>query len=255
LFGADMIRAAREAVLRPLAQRGLWKDDGWHLDAMPRPQWPATGLKTRKVIGHKHPEVAALLETPALRGIIDALLEGVPFDRSVHGRAQILFTLPNATTWTVPDGWHVDGPRLASRKSAGVQLFTFLDTVERGGGGTLVVSGSQRLANDGRFMRNADLARALRRAPFFKRLYSHVPDGQRLAWMEETAMVGDVAVKLVELTGEPGDAWLVALGALHSGAPNASSRPRMMMTCRFVRTDVMDEMVDGYGWKKKPADS
>lgn len=255
LFGADMVRRAREAVLRPLSRRGLWKDGAWHLEAMPRPEWPATGLKTRKVIGHKHPEVTALLGVPALRGIVDALLEGVPHDQSVHGRPQILFTLPNASEWMVPHGWHVDCPRMPGGKIPGVQLFTFLDKVEPGGGGTLVVAGSHRLADEGRFMRNAEIARALRRAPFFKRLYSQAPDADRIALMNETAMVGDVAVNLVELTGDPGDAWLVALGVLHSGAPNASERPRMMMTCRFVRADVMRELSEGFGWKEKPDDS
>lgn len=62
LLSAEGVRRAREAVLRPLERLGLWKAGAWHLDALPRPQWPNTGLKTSEVIGNRHPELAALVE-------------------------------------------------------------------------------------------------------------------------------------------------------------------------------------------------
>jgi hypothetical protein len=40
------------------------------------------------------------------------------------------------------------------------------------------------------------------------------------------------------------------LRTLHSGAPNASDRPRLMVTYRFVRRDVAREIGEGMGWIK-----
>jgi hypothetical protein len=158
--------AARgEHVQRRLAPLGLWREGAWRLGDTPRPRWPASGLKTSKVIGNKHPDVQALLDEPALLSAVDALLGGRAFDRTAFRRPQILFTLPNSDTWMVPTDWHVDSPRLASG-----------------------------------------------RAP-----------------------------------GAPGDAYFTDLRVLHSGAPNAADRPRIMATHRFVRTDVMQELTETHG--------
>jgi ectoine hydroxylase-related dioxygenase (phytanoyl-CoA dioxygenase family) len=53
----------------------------------------------------------------------------------------------------------------------------------------------------------------------------------------------------MELSGEPGDAYFTDLRLLHTGAPNASNRPRMMVTQRFVRADVMEELAPAVGWR------
>ena len=251
LLPPDCTRRAREAVLRPLARRGLWRDGAWHLCDSPKPQWPNSGLKTSKVIGNKHSALAALLEEPALRAVVDVLLGGHDFDRTIFGRPQVLFTLPNIDTWTVPTGWHVDFPRLASGGCYGVQLFTFLDDVEPRGGGTLVVAGSHRLFNEGCFIRASDLHRRLRRAPFIRDLYSEASNSaeSREHLLKQTAAIGDIPVEVVELTGAPGDAYLTDLRMLHTGAPNARDHPRMMVTSRFVCADVMPELVEAYGWR------
>jgi hypothetical protein len=250
LFSADRVRRAREHVQRQLALLGLWKDGAWCLGDSPRPQWPATGLKPSKVIGNKHPDMEGLLEEPALLGAVEALLGGGAFDRTIYKRPQVLFTLPNSDSWTVPTGWHVDTPRLASGKQPGVQLFTFLDTVEPRGGGTLVVAGSHRLLNERRFVRVKEIRQLLRREVFFRNLYSEGQAGveDRAGLLEQTGMVADVALEVVELTGAPGDAYLTDLRLLHTSAPNATDRPRVMATHRFARADVMQELAEGYGW-------
>ncbi|MGH8144053.1 MAG: hypothetical protein ACREU2_16240, partial [Steroidobacteraceae bacterium] len=63
----------------------------------------------------------ALLDEPALLSTVIALLDGHTFDRTVYKRPQVLFTLPNSDSWTVPTTWHVDVPRLASGRRPGVQ--------------------------------------------------------------------------------------------------------------------------------------
>ncbi|HEY1752670.1 MAG TPA: phytanoyl-CoA dioxygenase family protein [Caulobacteraceae bacterium] len=246
LLSAEAVRRAREAVLEPLARLGLWRDGAWRLGALPRPQWPATGLKTSKAIGNKRPEIEALLDEPVLLAAVDALLEGRPFDRRVFHRPQVLFTLPNIDAWRIPPGWHADGPRLASGMSPGVQMFACLDRVEAQGGGTLMVAGSHRLLNEaGRFLRARDLTQGLRREPFFRELFAgraSAADGL------PRARIGDVPVEVIECVGAPGDGYLVDLRTLHVGAPNASDRPRMMVTHRFMRADVMREIAEAYGW-------
>lgn len=242
LLSTDRVRRAREHVQRRLEPLGLWRDGEWRLGAVPTPQWPDTGLKPSKAIGNRHPDVEALIEEPALLATVDALLGGCPFERGMYRRPQVLFTLPNADTWTPPTGWHVDVPRLASGRCPGVQLFACLDRVEPCGGGTVVVAGSHRLCNEGRHLRVKDLAQRLRREAFFRDLYSGAPLPGR------SGAVGDVALELLELTGAPGDAWLMDLRVLHAAAPNASNRPRMMATHRFVREEVGQEMAEAFGW-------
>jgi len=243
LFTAEGVSRAREAVLRPLERLGLWRDGAWRLDAMPRPRWPDRGLNARQ-IGNKHAEVTSLAEEPAFRAIVDALLEGRPFDRKMHPRPQVLFTLPNADRWALPTGWHTDGVHLASGERPGVQLFGCLDDVAPGGGGTVVVAGSHRLADEGRALRAKDLKRVLCREPFFRDLYAGEWAGDGLP----KARIGGVELEVMELTGAPGDVWLVDLRLLHTAAPNARERPRMMVTDRYVRTDLLAQIAAVYGW-------
>ena len=249
LLSAEPVRRAREAVLGRLQQLGLWKDGAWRLNDAPRPAWPDRGLRAKE-IGNKHAALEALIEEPRLLAAVDALLDGRAFDRALYKRPQLLFSLPNAGAWTVPNGWHVDSPRLASGACPGVQLFTFLQPVEPRGGGTLVVAGSHRLLNEGRFIRAEEIRRRLRGEPFFRELYSDAPADavERARLMDETVTLGDAALRLVELTGAPGDAWFVDMGVLHTGAPNARDVPRMMATHRFLRADLAAELADGFGW-------
>jgi len=253
LLSAEGVRRAREAVLRPLERLGLWKAGAWHLDALPKPQWPNTGLKTSEVIGNRHPELAALIEESALAAAVYALLEGHPYERpGPNRRPQVLFTLPNAQTWTVPSGWHSDRPRLASGQSAGVQLFAFLDVVDARGGGTLAIAGSHHLLNEGRHIRPSEFGRLLRAEPFFADLLAADPPvasrQHRADLLHRTGAVGNVQLQIVEMTGAPGDVWLMDLRVLHLGGPNAAERPRMMLTFRYERSDLLREVADAFGW-------
>lgn len=161
----------------------------------------------------------------------------------------MLFTLPNADAWFVPDHWHTDSPRLPNGARPGVQLFAFLDEVAPGGGGTLALAGSHRLLDEGRFIRPRDIRRLLGREPFFRTLFSHRQE-ERLRAFEGGGAVGDVPLQGVELTGAPGDAYFMDLRVLHAGAPNASARPRMMITDRFGCADCVAMAVEGFGWRK-----
>jgi hypothetical protein len=242
------INRARTAVFGALERHGLWRDGGWALDSQPRPIWPQTGPKTASVIGHRHPELEELIDEPGLTSVVSELLGGRTPDRTVWRRPQVLFSLPNAQSWSLPQGWHVDLPRLPSGVRPGVQVFTFLDEVAARGGATLAVSGSHRLLNDGLAVKTKDLKRSLCRHAWFKDLYSTArPDaGERLP----AGNVDGVPLQVIELTGVPGDVWLMDLRVLHSASPNASTRPRVMATHRFVRADLMDEIARAFGWSR-----
>jgi hypothetical protein len=255
VLSIEGVRRAREAVLQPLGRLGLWKAGAWHLDALPRPKWPDTGLKTSKVIGNQHPELAELVEESPLAAAVGALLQGHPYERpGPNRRPQVLFTLPNADAWTVPSGWHSDRPRLASDQSPGVQLFAFLDVVAARGGGTLAIAGSHQLLNEGRAIRPSQFRRLLRAEPFFAELMAGDPaaDGSphRTELLQRKGAVGNVQLQIVEMTGVPGDAWLMDLRVLHVGSPNITDRPRMMLTFRYERSDLLQEVAEAYGWHR-----
>jgi ectoine hydroxylase-related dioxygenase (phytanoyl-CoA dioxygenase family) len=60
--------------------------------------------------------------------------------------------------------------------------------------------------------------------------------------------VEGVPLKVMELTGQPGDAWLMDLRILHAAAPNGSDRPRLMITHRFVPNARVPEIAEAFGW-------
>jgi ectoine hydroxylase-related dioxygenase (phytanoyl-CoA dioxygenase family) len=254
LLSADRLRRVREHVQRRLALLGYWRNGEWHLDQAPRLKWPDRGLKTSRVVGNNHPDVDAVLEEPGLLAAIDTLLGGRPFDRTIHKRPQVLFTLPNAGPWTLPSGWHADGLRLASGGCTGVQLFSCVDLVDPRGGGTLVIAGSHRLFNLGRVVRSKEFNHFLRQQAFFRGLLgaegsTAFADGGALP----SGGIDGIDLEVIELTGNPGDSYLLDMRMLHTGAPNASARPRVMLTHRFFRADLVHEVAEAYGWATDPS--
>lgn len=202
---AERVQVARQAVFQRLEEKGV-----------------------ARLKGLKLPPLLAEETHQAVR----SLLEGQAF--SALSEAQLLFTLPNATHWAVPHSlWHVDLPRFPESDPPGVQIFTFLDTVLPSGGGTLVVAGSHRLANEGRRIRSAEVKKLLRQEPYFQALFSEKePDRQR--FLDEPVLVGDIPLQVVELCGEPGDVFFTDLRLLHTIAANATRAPRIMLTQRFL---------------------
>jgi ectoine hydroxylase-related dioxygenase (phytanoyl-CoA dioxygenase family) len=246
LLSAEGVASAREVVLQRFEKLGRWREGAWHIAE--KPEWPSAGIKPARDIGHRHPEIEALATEPAVMALVSELTDGRTLDQTIHPGSQVLASLPNAGPWILPDSWHIDCPRLPSGRSPGVQIFTFLEPVEPRGGATLAMAGSHRLFDNGRAMKTKDIVRGLRGEPFFARLaadrFSLGDPGTPLPF----GAVGDVPLKVVELTGKPGDAWLVDLRVLHAGAPNAAEWPRIMVTRRFVSADLVPEISAAYGW-------
>lgn len=244
LLSEQAVSRARRAVLSRFEALNFARDGEWQLDGRPRSKWPNKGYSA-KAIGNKIEEVERLLGEPDIKPIVDTILGHADLDRQMFKRPQVLVTLPNEGQWFIPkDGWHVDFWRLASGRRPGIQIFILLSEIKPQGGGTLVISGSHRLLNNGDFIRPKEVAKQLRNDPFVYKLMSATDvspaELQSLEGNKHSGQQDDLSV--VELTGSPGDVYFVDLRALHSAASNTSDHPRMMATHRFLRADILSEL-------------
>ncbi len=182
------------------------------------------------------------------------LLTGDVAERSA---ALLLLTMPRhsvagpATRWAVPRSmWHTDAPRVTGPGVPGIIALAFLDTVSAGGGGTLVVAGSHRLLDaPGRALRSRDFKRTLRKRPYFKVLLGP-DDPERSRFLEQSHCVDGVTVRLVELTGEPGDVVFADARILHAPAPNVRAKPRLMARGFFVGEPLAEHYRELWGDKQ-----
>jgi hypothetical protein len=228
---AEQLTTARRVIFQHLERHGIAQDGAWR----PAEQLPSAGLFDAKPLVrllNRHQAIIDLVggKTAAAAS---ALVGGQPsFSMSLS--PGLLFTLPAAGVWTVPhQNWHQDIPRLPEDGPPGVQIFAMLDSVEPGGGGTLAVTGSHRLLNEGVRISSSDLRKRLKREPYFAALMS---DGtaDRMRFMREAGQVGDVELQVVEMTGEPGDVYFMDMRLLHNVAPNTRRIPRLMLTERYL---------------------
>jgi len=71
--------------------------------------------------------------------------------------------------------------------------------------------------------------------PWFKSLFSETVEGDRIeGFMEEHISENGHKIRVVEMTGEPGDVFVMHPWVIHTGAPNAGDEPRMMLL-NFVK--------------------
>ena len=56
----------------------------------------------------------------------------------------------------------------------------------------------------------------------------------RQRFLDELAEVNGFAMQVVEMCGEPGDAYFMDLRLLHTISPNVNGTPRMMLTQRYL---------------------
>jgi hypothetical protein len=166
---------------------------------------------------------------------------------------RLLVTFPSrAATWDLPVGgeWHNDF--VPPQRSAGVravQLFVILSNLPARGGGTLVLSGSHHLitryiADTAKAPHPRELRQVLGEQPWLRELWEPSGDAsveQRIRrFMTDGAHIGDVELRVVELTGRAGDAYLMHCDTFHAAAPNCHDEPRLMATGILLRTDDPD---------------
>jgi hypothetical protein len=180
--------------------------------------------------------------SPRLFTAIDELL-GPSAWKKPAGWGGFLVTFPEGgdRAWDVTtDDWHWDGdPGICVDGASGISVFTFFSQVRPRGGGTLIVEGSHHLVvalfrglvpnHLGR--KHKGLKRHFSRShPWLEELTGQAGGSHDRCrrFMEEASIVDDVAVRVVELTGEPGDAVLVHPAMYHARSYNRSDTPRFM---------------------------
>ncbi len=153
--------------------------------------------------------------------------------------------LPKSVTFEqLPStNWHLDFP--VSRSTSGldaVRIFTCLAKLSPGSGGTLFVSGSHRLVQNlvrqGERLASAEARKRLIRAHLWvKALCSRDETDNRVQrFMSNGTAVDGVEVRVVEMTGEPGDVIFTHPMILHAAALNCSSVPRFVLSTTAFRS-------------------
>lgn len=163
---------------------------------------------------------------------------------------QALVTFPSVTEWSVPTrGWHLDYPYWFPRDAVwGANLFLFVADVAPRGGGTLVIKSSHRVI--ARFVASVDGVTTKKQRVLRLQFDAHhewlrdltqEPGGDRIQrFMSMDTDVDGIAVRVVELTGQAGDAVLCHPWMVHTGSPNTLNKPRLMRACRVHRRTFLD---------------
>jgi hypothetical protein len=154
-----------------------------------------------------------------------------------------LVTFPTGS-WTVPHNiWHLDSnPPDYMPGLRIIKVFTFLEPVDPRGG-TCYVEGSNRVVMDrvrnatpGERLRSADIKTILQlEEPWFRALFTRGGPDREQRFMTEGGTARGIGVRVKELTGEPGDVYIMHPAMLHTLAGNALDRPRMMFAHTLLR--------------------
>jgi len=188
------------------------------------------------------------IATESVLGAITTLLDPAVRWNLPTNWGVVLITFPGRAPhdWSVPTtGWHYDFDLQDNAAAArGLFVFTFFSSVASRGGGTLIVEGSHRLLRrfdeslspDERRSDHQTLRkRFLRYDPWLRVLcgVDPAPKDRVGYFMQEAREVRDVRVRVVELTGEPGDVVLCHPLMLHVAASNHADVPRFMRSQRI----------------------
>lgn len=182
------------------------------------------------------------MATPELREMLDALMGEDGWTPPPYWGQPLVCFPQSHDRWDVPhQNWHLDLPadpkRFTTMKG---RFFLVLAPLAPRGGGTLVAEGSHRLVVDlaaqsgGRFSSSSIRKQLKSEHGWFSDLMSPTRDLDRVArFMETPTSVNGVPAQVTEITGEPGDLWLMHPAALHTLAPNVLDTPRLVLA-QFV---------------------
>lgn len=218
-----------------------WKElsDLYGIKRDDRSTWvqPARDLR-----GGKTSPIQTKIHTARVKGAIDDLLgEGEWQWPKQWGRA--VATFPQGGAWDVPGGhghWHWDSPVAWNRdRPCAVFAFSFVGAVAPGSGGTSILTGSNRLLrlwdaemSDGRRAGDGPAQRDWfgKAHPWLAALTGATPSpaDRRKMFMEDGVDIDDIHLRVVELSGGPGDMVLCHPTIVHTASPNCGTWPRFM---------------------------
>jgi ectoine hydroxylase-related dioxygenase (phytanoyl-CoA dioxygenase family) len=186
----------------------------------------------------RHPEHFHAVVAPEVRATLDEIF-GAGAWTDASPRARVLVTPPRRhAEWLVPTGFHFDVPLdRPAWPGHGVLLFSFLAEVGPEGGGTCVVSGTHRLV-DPFLAEYGNLPVERRRSSFLRQqgewlrqlVNEDDRDPDRSQRCLTGAVVEGVPLRVMELTGAPGDVVITHDYTLHASSPNTSSNVRLMLS-------------------------
>jgi hypothetical protein len=195
----------------------------------------------------KRDPVQASILTDRVRGAFDDLL-GQDAWSPPRDWGRPLVTFPGPGAWEVPARlWHWDNPcELHLDSPRGLFVVSFIGPVGPHGGGTLILSGSPRLLIQQERLIPAGQPRAFgarlwerfhRSHPWLMALTGQAPSpaDRTAAFMDQETIVDGVPLRVVELTGEPGDMVFCNPVMVHCMAPNRGTRPRFMR----IKTEIL----------------
>jgi hypothetical protein len=236
-FAREDAEAMQDAWWRELSDLyGIRRDD--------RSTWRQ---QPRDLRGGKASPMQTKMNTARVRGVIDDLLGAGNWQWPKHwGRA--IATFPQGGLWDVPghkdpEGaglWHWDSPVAWHRGGLnGVFAFAFVGAVAPGGGGTSILTGSHRLLplweeknSESRRGKDGATQRAMfhRSHPWLAALSGKAPSpaDRRKVFMEDGIEIDGITLRVVELSGEPGDMVFCHPTIVHSASPNCGAWPRLM---------------------------
>jgi hypothetical protein len=188
----------------------------------------------------KRDPIQARILTERVRGVLDDLLGKAAWSPPKDwGRP--LVTFPESGAWQVPTRlWHWDNPcELHLDRPRALFVVSFIGPVAPRSGGTLVLSGSHRLliqqerrtpASRRPGSGTGTWERFHRCHPWLMALTGQAPSpADRIsAFMDRETIIEGVPLRVVELTGEPGDMVFCHPVMVHCAAPNRGARPRFM---------------------------
>lgn len=222
-------------------QDAMWRElrEEFGIDRNDRASWRQP---PRDIHGQKTDSAQRAMNTERLLGACGQLVETDRYEAPAHwGRVLVTFPETSPRPWEVPTGvWHWDC-ELHDNVGAVTRLvvFTFFSDVEPEGGGTLIVEGSPRLLQrfhdelpmeDRRQSHRQLRNRFFASHPWLKHLtgLEPTPEHRNTYLMGASHDVGGIAARVVELTGQPGDAVVCHPLMVHTTGPNHSDVPRFM---------------------------
>jgi hypothetical protein len=195
----------------------------------------------------KRDPVQARILTGRVRGVLDDLLGKAAWSPP-RDWGRPLVTFPGPGAWDVPARlWHWDNPgELHLDHPRALFVVSFIGPVAPKGGGTLILSGSPRLLieHERQIPTGQRPGQGARRWERFGRSHPWLmaltgqapsPADRIAAFMDRETIVEGVPLRVVELTGEPGDMVFCHPVMVHCVAPNRGTRPRFMR----IKTQVL----------------
>jgi len=213
-----------------------------------RTTWRQLNKQLRR--SRDHPGHNAMV-TEQIIDALDSLLGQGEWTRNGKSNwGSLLITFPNAAEWDVPlRTWHWDSTIPAHRhRVAGIQMFSLLAPMRPGGGATIFVEGMHHIllqyyaalpADKRQEKHPLHRKRFLNSHPWLRELsgVDHKIKDRRVFFMQQGGIIDGIEVRVLEMTGDPGDVYLLHPLLLHCGAANALDTPRIMRSKMIVQKD------------------